>query len=177
MRLFEIKMPAMGDVGAIVVTEVLVQADQPVALEQPLITVETEMATLQLPSPRAGIVHAVSVVTGDKLREGVLVATLRESKAGDPVAGKLVPATVPAMGKLRHVLSLKVIELMVKVGDEIQRGQTLVTLEGDDFLVDVPSDYTGIVREMKVKLRDRIPPGAIILMLEETQDAGADAEN
>lgn len=177
MRLFEIKVPEMGDVGAIVVTEVLVQANQPVAFEQPLITVETDMATLQLPCPRAGIVHEVSVSTGDKLSEGSVVVTLREAKADDPVAGKLLPATVPEMGELRHRLSLKVIELMVRVGDEVQRGQSLVTLEGDDFLVEVPSEYTGIVREMKVKLRDRISPGAVILMLEETQDAGADAEN
>lgn len=177
MRLFEIKIPEMGDVGAIVVTEVLVQPNQPVAFEQPLITVETDMATLQLPSPRAGIVHQVSVVTGDKLGEGSLVATLREALADDPVAGKLLPASVPQMGDLRHVLSLKVIELMVRVGDVVQRGQSLVTLEGDDFLVEVPSEYTGVVREIKVKLRDRIPPGAVILMLEETQDAGAGAEN
>lgn len=171
MRLFEIKMPGMGDVGTIVVTEVLVQANQPVALEQPLITVETDMATLQLPSPRAGIVHEVSVDKGDKLFEGALVVTLREAKADDPVAGQLLPVTVPEMGKLRHLLSLKVIELMVRVGDEVQRGQSLVTLEGDDFLVEVPSEFTGIVREMKVKLRDRISPGAVLLMIEETQDA------
>ena len=177
MRLFEIKMPDMGDVGEIVVTEVLVQASQPVGFEQPLITVETDMATLQLPSPRAGIVHEVRVAKGDKLHEGSLVITLREAKANDPVAGKLLPVTVPVMGKLRDILSLKVIELMVRAGDEVQRGQSVVTLEGDDFLVDVPSEYNGVVREMKVKLRDRITPGAVILMMEETQDAGADAEN
>lgn len=173
MRLFEIKMPGMGDVGAIVVTEVLVKANQPVAFEQPLITVETDMATLQLPCPRAGTVHEVRVNTGDKLREGSLVVILREAKADDPAVGKLVPATVPEMGELRHLLSLKVIELMVSVGDEVQRGQSLVTLEGDDFLVEVPSEYTGIVREMKVKLRDRITPGAVFLMIEETQDAAS----
>ena len=50
------------------------------------------------------------------------------------------------------------------------------TLEADDFLVDVPSEYTGVVREMKVRLRDRITPGAVILMVEETQEAGSEAE-
>ena len=173
MRLFEIKMPEMGDVGAIVVTEVLVRANQPVAFEQPLITVETDMATLQLPSPRAGIVHEVRVDAGNKLREGSLVVILREAQADDPVAGKLLPATVPEMGELRHLLALKVIELMVRVGDEVQRGQSLVTLEGPDFLVEVPSEHNGIVREVKVKLRDRIAPGAVFLMIEETQDAAS----
>lgn len=177
MRLFEIKMPAMGDVGDIVVTEVLVQPSQPVAFEQPLITVETDMATMQLPSPRAGIVHEVQVVAGNKLREGMLVVILREPRADDPVPGKLMAAKVPEMGELRHSLSLKVIELLVRVGDEVQRGQSLVTLEGEDFLVEVPSEYTGVVREMRVKLRDRIPPGAVVAMIEETQDTGGDAEN
>jgi len=60
---------------------------------------------------------------------------------------------------------------MVRVGDEVQRGQSLVTLEADEFLIEVPSEYTGIVREMKVKLRDRISPGGVILMIEEMQDA------
>ncbi len=177
MRLFEIKVPAMGDVGEIVVTEVLVKINESVDFEQPLITVETDMATLQLPSPRAGIVHGLNVAAGDKLQEGSLVVTLREARADDPVTGKLLAAKVPEMGELRHVLSLKVIELMVRVGDEVQRGQSLVTLEGDDFLFEVPSEHNGVVREMKVKLRDRIAPGGVILMMEETQDAGADAED
>jgi pyruvate/2-oxoglutarate dehydrogenase complex dihydrolipoamide acyltransferase (E2) component len=173
MRLFEIKMPVMGDVGDIVVTDVLVQANHPVALEQPLITVETEMATMQLPSPRVGIVHEVRINVGDKLQAGDLVVTLREASADDSVAGELLPAKVPEIGDPRNRPSLKVIELMVRVGDEVQRGQSLVTLEGDDFLVEVPSEYTGVVREMRVRLRDWVSPGAIILMIEETQDAGS----
>lgn len=176
MRLFEIKMPAMGDVGDIVVTEVLVRTNQPVAFEQPLITVETDLATMQLPSPRAGIVHEIRVAEGDKLRDGALVVMLREARADEPADGQLLPATVPVVGDLNQQLSLKVIELLVRPGDVIQRGQTLVTLEADDFLVDVPSEYTGVVREMKVRLRDRITPGAVILMVEETQEAGSEAE-
>lgn len=169
MRLFEIKIPAMGDVGEIVVTEVLVQANQLVALEQPLITVETDMATLQLPSPRAGVVHDIRVAVGDLVHEGALVVMLREPRADDPPAGKLLPSAVPVIGDLQQKLSLKVIELLVRVGDEVQRGQTIISLEADDFLVEVPSEHTGIVREMKVKLRDRVAPGAVILMVEETQ--------
>ena len=173
MRLFEIKMPVMGDVGDIVVTDVLVQANHPVVLEQPLITVETEMATMQLPSPRVGIVHEVRITVGDRLQAGDLVVTLREASADDSVAGELLPAKVPEIGDPRNRPSLRVIELMVRVGDEVQRGQSLVTLEGDDFLVEVPSEYTGVIREMRVRLRDRVSPGAIILMIEETQDAGS----
>jgi pyruvate dehydrogenase E2 component (dihydrolipoamide acetyltransferase) len=173
MRLFEIRMPVMGNVGDIVVTEVLVQANHPVALDQPLITVETEMATMQLPSPRVGIVHGLSISVGDKVQAGDLIVTLREASVDDSVAGELLPAKVPEMGDLRNPPSLKVIELMVRVGDEVQRGQSLVTLEGDDFLVEIPSEYCGIVREMRVRLRDRISPGAIISMIEETQDAGS----
>ena len=94
----------------------------------------------------------------------------REKKRRKPPR---LPATVPEMGELRHLLALKVIELMVRVGDEVQRGQSLVTLEGPDFLVEVPSEYNGIVREIKVKLRDRISPGAVFLMIEETQDAAS----
>lgn len=173
MRLFEIKMPEMGKAGEAVVTEVLIQTNQHVAFEQPLITIETDMATMQIPSPRAGIVHEMKVAEGDRLLEGSLVVVLREAAADTPVTGKLVPAKVPVMGDPRNLLSLKVIELMVRVGDEVQRGQSLITLEAEEFLVDVPSEYIGIVREMKVKLRDRISPGAVVLMIEETQDAGS----
>ena len=171
MRLFEIKMPEMGDVGEVVVIDVLVQANHHVAFEQPLITIETEMATMQIPSPRSGVVHEVKVGEGDKLLAGSLLAVLREPTADDVVATELVPAKVPVIGDFRNLISLKVIELLVRVGDEVQRGQSLVTLEADEFLVEVPSEYTGIVREMKVKLRDRISPGGVILMIEEMQDA------
>ena len=171
MRLFEIKMPEVGDVGEVVVTDVLIQANHHVAFEQPLITIETEMATMQIPSPRSGVVHEIKIGTGDKLLAGSLLVVLREATADDIVASELVPAKVPVIGDFRNLISLKVIELLVRVGDEVERGQSLVTLEADEFLVEVPSEYTGIVREMKVKLRDRISPGGVILMIEETQDA------
>jgi pyruvate/2-oxoglutarate dehydrogenase complex dihydrolipoamide acyltransferase (E2) component len=171
MRLFEIKMPEMGNVGEVVVTDVLIQANHHVALDQPLITIETEMATMQIPSPRSGVVHEIKVGAGDQLLAGSLLVVLREATAEDAIVGEIVPAKVPVIGDFRNLISLKVIELMVRVGDEVQRGQSLVTLEADEFLIEVPSEYTGIVREMKVKLRDRISPGGVILMIEETQDA------
>ena len=62
MRLFEIKMPEMGDVGEVVVTDVLIQAKHHVAFDQPLIAIETDMATMQIPSPTSGIVHEIKVV-------------------------------------------------------------------------------------------------------------------
>ena len=171
MRLFEIKMPETGDVGEIVVTDVLVQAKQHIAFDQPMIAIETEMATMEIPSPRSGVVHEIKVGTGDKLRAGSLLVVLREPTAEDIVSSALVPAKVPVSGDFRNLISLKVIELLVRVGDEVQRGQSLVTLEADEFLVEVPSEYTGIVREMKVKLRDRISQGGVILVIEETQGA------
>jgi len=171
MRLFEIKMPEMGNVGEVVVTDVLIQENHPVALDQPLITIETEMAAMQIPSPRSGVVHEIKVGAGDQLLAGSLLVVLREATAEDAIVGEVVPAKVPVIGDFRNLISLKVIELMVRVGDEVQRGQSLVTLEADEFLIEVPSEYTGIVREMKVKLRDRISPGGVILMIEETQDA------
>ncbi len=171
MRLFEIKMPEMGNVGEVVVTDVLIQENHPVALDQPLITIEPEMATMQIPSPRSGVVHEIKVSAGDQLLAGSLLVVLREATAEDAIVGEIVPAKVPVIGDFRNLISLKVIELMVRVGDEVQRGQSLVTLEADEFLIEVPSEYTGIVREMKVKLRDRISPGGVILMIEETQDA------
>jgi pyruvate/2-oxoglutarate dehydrogenase complex dihydrolipoamide acyltransferase (E2) component len=171
MRLFEIKMPEMGDVGEVVVTDVLIQANQHVAFDQPMITIETEMASMEIPSPKSGVVHEIKISAGAKLVAGSLLVVLRELTAEDVVASALVPAKVPVIGDFRNLISLKVIEVLVRVGDEVQRGQSLVTLEADEFLVEVPSEYTGIVREMKVKLRDRISPGGVILMIEETQDA------
>ena len=171
MRLFEIKMPEMWNVAEVVVIDVLVQAEQPIALDQPMITIETEMATMEIPSPRSGVVQEIKVSTGDKLLAGSPLVVLREATAEDVVASALVLAKVPIIGDFRNLMSLKVIELLVRVGDEVQRGQSLVTLEADEFLVEVPSEYTGIVREMKVKLRDRISPGGVILVIEETQGA------
>ena len=171
MRLFEIKMPELGNVGEVIVTEVLIQPNQHVALDQPMITVETDMATMQIPSPRSAVVHEIKTSAGAALVAGSLLVVLREATADDLVATELVSVKVPVIGDFRNLISLKVIELLVRVGDEVQRGQALVTLEADEFLVEVPSEYTGIVREMKVKLRDRISPGGVILVIEETQGA------
>ncbi len=77
---------------------------------------------------------------------------------------------VPDIGDYKDV---GIIEVMVKVGDTIKAEDNLVTLETDKAAMDVPSPYAGVIKEMKVKVGDKVSQGSLILLLESSDAAGA----
>ncbi len=89
----EVKVPDIGDYHDVPITEVLVKAGDSVAAEDPLITVESDKATLDIPAPAAGVVREIKVKVGDKVSQGTLVLTL-EAGAAQPAAGAPPPAVV-----------------------------------------------------------------------------------
>ncbi|MGB8418657.1 dihydrolipoyllysine-residue acetyltransferase [Paraburkholderia sp.] len=184
----EVKVPDIGDYKDIPVIEVLIKAGDTVEKEQSLVTLESDKATMDVPSSASGVVKEVAVKVGDNVSEGVLVIVLEaaEGAAAGPASGEVrareqghatteVPAAgagssgvmeqvkVPDIGDYKNI---PVIEVAVKIGDRIEKEQTLVTLESDKATMDVPSSATGIVKDMKVKVGDTVSEGSVIVVLE-----------
>ncbi|WP_414442528.1 dihydrolipoyllysine-residue acetyltransferase [Burkholderia sp. 22PA0106] len=196
----EVKVPDIGDFNEIPVIEVLVKVGDKVEKEQSLVTLESDKATMDVPSSEAGTVKEVKVKVGDNVSEGTLIVILEgdagEAKAEAPkqepkqeaapaeapkqAAAQAAPAAgggtievkVPDIGDFKGI---PVIEIGVKVGDKVEKEQSLVTLESDKATMDVPSPAAGVVKEILVKLGDNVSEGTLIVVLEGGEGAPAAA--
>ncbi len=197
MALIEILVPDIGDFDEVTVIELLVKPGDTVKAEQSLITVESDKASMEIPSSHAGTVKELKVKLGDKVKQGSLVAALEGSgvSAGAAVApvtqaasravpdtGPVAPAAaalpmaaaaatvsgpvpvlVPDIGDFKDVT---VIEVMVKVGDAIKIEQSLITVESDKASMEIPSSAAGMIKELKVKVGDKVNIGDLLAVLE-----------
>jgi len=190
-----VKVPDIGDFKDLPVIDVLVKAGDKIDAEQALITLESDKATMDVPSPAAGIIKALSLKVGDEVSEGSLILTLETANgsgaqasaaaapaptpAAAPAAAPAAPAAsaTPAASGGTSKIDVKVpdiggyddvpvIDVLVKVGDTVTAEQSLVTLESDKASMDVPSPAAGVVKELKIKVGDKVSEGTLIVVLE-----------
>jgi len=185
----DVNVPDIGDFKDIPIIEVLVKPGDVVKAEQPMVTLESDKATMDMPSPIAGAVADVVAKVGDKVSMGTLIARIDSAaseaartaapaapaKAPPAAAASPAPAkaatidvTVPDIGDFKDV---PVIEVLVKVGDTVEAEQPLVTLESDKATMDVPSPAAGKITQLIAKVGDKVSMGALIAKL----DAGGPA--
>ena len=187
----DIKVPDIGDFKDVPVIEIFVKVGDTVKAEDPLVSLESDKATMDVPAPRAGRVKAIGVKIGDKVSEGSVVMTF-EPDGGGAVAAAAAPAEaakpsvsappspvsapagvadvrVPDIGDFKDV---PVIEVFVKVGDAVKAEDPLVSLESDKATMDVPAPLAGVVQAIKVAVGDKVSEGSVILSLA-TGDATA----
>jgi len=173
MALIEVKVPDIGDMSDVEVIEILVKPGDVVAADQGLMTVESDKASMEIPSTHAGVVRELTAKIGDKVSEGSLVLMIENGEAEAPApaldSAAAAPATdavtevkVPDIGDISEVT---VIELMVKPGDQVALDQTLMTVESDKASMEIPSTHAGVVREVWVSLGDKVSEGSLILTL------------
>ena len=175
----EIKVP---DIGAdeVEITEILVKVGDKVEAEQSLITVEGDKASMEVPSPQAGIVKEIKVSVGDKTETGKLImifdsadgaaaaAPAQEEKKAAPAAAAPAAAAsakevnVPDIGGDE----VEVTEILVKVGDTVAAEQSLITVEGDKASMEVPAPFAGTVKEIKINTGDKVSTGSLIMIFE-----------
>ncbi|WP_313166107.1 dihydrolipoyllysine-residue acetyltransferase [Massilia oculi] len=201
MSVVEVKVPDIGDFKEVEVIELMVKPGDTIKVDQSLVTVESDKASMEIPSSHAGVVKEIKVKVGDKVAEGSLVLLLEEAggAAEAPAAAAAAPApaekpaekpaeapaaaapaasggpvdvTVPDIGDFKEV---EVIELMVKVGDTIKVDQSLITVESDKASMEIPSSHAGVVKELKVKVGDKVAKGSLVLVVEATGGAAAAA--
>jgi pyruvate dehydrogenase E2 component (dihydrolipoamide acetyltransferase) len=171
----EIKVPDIGDYKDVPVIEIHVKPGDRVEKEQTLVTLESDKATMDVPSSEAGVIKEVKVKVGENISEGTVVVLLESEgasaaapapalQAAAPAAsGGTIQVKVPDIGDYKGV---PVIEVHVKVGDRVEKEQSIVTLESDKATMDVPSSEAGIVKEVKVKVGDSISEGDLVIVLE-----------
>jgi len=168
----EVKVPDIGDFHDVPIIEILVKPGDRVKPEQSLLTLESDKASMDVPSPAAGVVRDVLAKVGDKVSMGSLILTLEDSAAEAPAAPKVAPKAaapsaasdvkIPDIGDFHDV---PVIEILVKPGDVVKAEQPLLTLESDKASMEVPSPADGTIGELRVKVGDKVSEGTVILTL------------
>ncbi|MBP8296058.1 MAG: dihydrolipoyllysine-residue acetyltransferase [Burkholderiales bacterium] len=175
----EVKVPDIGDFKDIPVIEIMVKAGDRIKAEDPLISLESDKATMEVPAPASGTVREVKVKVGDKVSEGSLVLLLEAEGAPQAAAHAPTPVVSPApaaasapggvaevrVPDIGDFKDIPVIEIMVKPGDTIKAEDPLVSLESDKATMDVPAPLGGVVQQLKVKLGDKVSEGTVILTL------------
>ncbi|UYG07519.1 dihydrolipoyllysine-residue acetyltransferase [Halomonas sp. M4R1S46] len=188
MAIQEIKVPDIGDFSDVPIIEIHVQAGDSIQAEDPLITVESDKASMDVPAPAAGTVKEVKVKLGDSVSEGSTILMLEAEGEGDspsspapsasggeapaPSGGGVEEIKVPDIGDFSDV---PIIEIHVQAGDSIQAEDPLITVESDKASMDVPAPKAGTVKEVKVKVGDLVSEGSSILLLESAAGAGEKA--
>ncbi|EBL0525339.1 pyruvate dehydrogenase complex dihydrolipoyllysine-residue acetyltransferase [Salmonella enterica] len=184
----EIKVP---DIGAdeVEITEILVKVGDKVEAEQSLITVEGDKASMEVPSPQAGVVKEIKVSVGDKTETGKLIMIFDSAEGAATAAPapaeekkEAAPAAAPAAAAAKEVHvpdiggdEVEVTEVMVKVGDKVESEQSLITVEGDKASMEVPAPFAGTVKEIKINTGDKVSTGSLIMVFDVAGEAGAAA--
>ena len=175
-QVVDVNVPDIGS-DEVNVTDVMVNVGDRVEVDQSIINVEGDKASMEVPAPVAGIVKEIIIKAGDKVSTGTLI--MRFEVAGSasasapavsapaaapaaPVAGGVKDVNVPDIGGDE----VNVTEIMVKVGDSITEEQSLITVEGDKASMEVPAPFAGVVKEILVKAGDKVSTGSLIMRFE-----------
>jgi pyruvate dehydrogenase E2 component (dihydrolipoamide acetyltransferase) len=220
MASIELTVPDIGGFADIPVIEVLVAPGETIAKDAPLVTLESDKATMEIPASNAGVVKDIKVKVGDKVSQGSVIVTIESADApaqasagttaqaapgasgasgdaakndpvgvvadaagaaeedktpsspvatGEPVES-VVDLVVPDIGDFADI---PVIEILVAPGDTIAKDAPLVSLESDKATMEVPASTGGVVREVKVKVGDRVSKGSVLASVSSTAPAPA----
>ena len=184
----EIHLPDIGDFQQVPIIEVHVQPGSKINVDDTLITLESDKATMDIPATAAGTVREVRVKTGDRVSQGDLIITLdaegasaippkeriKEEAAPSPGPGQAgygspsgvyeaIEVRIPDIGDYKDV---PIIEVHVQPGATIKVDDPLITLESDKATMEVPAAQSGTIREVKVKVGDRVSQDDVIAIIE-----------
>ena len=174
----EILLPDIGDFDSVDVIEVAVGPGDQVDIDDTLFTLESDKATMDIPSPVAGTIKEMKVSVGDKVTKGAVIMILKEASVAEQVAkpesaAQTTPTNKDTLGEIEISVpdigdfeSVEVIEIAVPVGDEVETESTLITLESDKATMDIPAPNAGKVKEIIVNNGDKVVQGSPILILE-----------
>ena len=200
----EVKVPDIGDYSDVPVIDICVKVGDTVKVDDALVTLESDKATMDVPSSAAGVVKEIKVALGDKISEGAVVVIIEAAGAATagvpaaapqaaapaaaPAAAAPAPVAAPAAAPAAASASVEVkvpdigdytdvpvIDICVKVGDTVKVDDALVTLESDKATMDVPSSVAGVIKEIKVKLGDKISEGSVVVVVQTGSGAAAPA--
>lgn len=185
----EVKLPDIG-VEKALVGEILVSIGDHIEIDQSIVVVESDKATVEVPSSVAGIVESIEVHEGDTVKEGVLLIKVKvagstaqaevtaepakvtpaetrptqaEAEAESaPAASAVIEINVPDLG----VDKATVAEILVQVGDRVEADQSIIVVESDKATVEVPSSIAGMIKAIHVSVGQSVSQGAALLSIE-----------
>ena len=183
----DVHVPDIGSSGKAQVIEIQVKVGDTVEADQSLITLESDKASMEIPSPAAGVVESISVKLNDEVGTGDLILVLKgaggasaaapapaaSAPAASAPASAAAPASAPAADTVKdiHVPDIgssgkaKVIEVLVKAGDKVEKDQSLITLESDKASMEIPCPEAGVVESVIAQLESEVGTGDLILKL------------
>ena len=193
MSIITITVPDLSGSTDVDVVEVLVKAGDSISEGDSLIVLETDKASMEVPSTESGVVVAVKISVDDQVNEGDVLIDL-DTGAGaeaapaetpvveaapEPAAAPAEPAPAAAAAvegilipDLSGATDVDVVEVLVKDGDSVEEGDSLIVLETDKASMEVPAPKSGVVVSMKIKVDDQVNEGDLLLDL---QVGGANA--
>lgn len=183
----EVKVPDIG-VEKALVGEILVQVGDEITVDQSIVVVESDKATVEVPSTVDGTVEAIQIKEGDTVKEGVVILTVKtaasasvqqsapesaeqasapEAKAETVAQAPAAPAgdvevKVPDLG----VDKAAVAEILVQVGDKVEKDQSIIVVESDKATVEVPSTTAGVIKSIHVELGQNVSEGIALITIE-----------
>ncbi len=198
----DIVVPDIGGAEDVDVIEIMVNPGDSFNADDSLITLESDKASMEVPAPYAGTVKALKIKVGDKVSEGSLILTAEvatqattapeqvqentepavaqatTTQAATPAAEQATTTTstqevsVPDIGGAEAV---DVIEVSVSAGDTVVADDSLITLESDKASMEIPSPYAGTIKDVKIRVGDKVSQGSLILVMEATQTTATSA--
>ncbi|HAQ68494.1 MAG TPA: branched-chain alpha-keto acid dehydrogenase subunit E2, partial [Gammaproteobacteria bacterium] len=162
-----IELPDIGDFDEVEVIEILVSVGDTIAADDSIITLESDKASMEIPSPSAGTVTQININIGDKIKQGDSLISLESTQeseestteaeeSSEPAAEtstKIVPVVVPDIGDFDEV---EVIEILVSVGDELNEEDSIITLESAKASMEIPTPVSGTVSSLNISLGDKL---------------------
>ncbi|PAJ74899.1 pyruvate dehydrogenase complex dihydrolipoyllysine-residue acetyltransferase [Pseudoalteromonas sp. NBT06-2] len=181
----EINVPDIGS-DEVEVTEILVSVGDKVEVDQSILNVEGDKASMEIPAATAGIVKEIKVTEGDSVTTGSLVMFFEgvaQVAEHEPVATKsdaTTPITTSSTVQEVNVPDIggdevEVTEILVAVGDVVTEEQSILNVEGDKASMEVPTPFSGIVKEIKVATGDTVSTGSLVMLFEVKSEVGSAA--
>ncbi len=189
----DIRVPDIGEHDSVEVIEILVDVGDSVTAEQSLITLESDKASMEIPSTDDGTITELLIKVGDKISQGDVFARVSASTAAADDTPADAPATAPAsepaaaaggnaetsqvmVPEIGDFEEIEVIEVLVSVGDTVELDQSLITLETDKASMEIPSTVAGTVTAVPVSVGDKVSQGDLVAEVAGSAAAAAPAQ-
>ena len=187
-QVIDVQVPDIG-VEKATVGEILVSVGDQIDVDQSILVVESDKATVEVPSTISGTVESISVQVGDSVKEGVVILTVKTAASVAPVTAEptqvatpqatqaqpaeaapqvaaapagAVEIAVPDLG----VDKAAVAEILVSVGDTVEKDQSIIVVESDKATVEVPSTTAGVIKAIHVALGQNVSEGVALVTIE-----------
>ena len=187
-QVIDVQVPDIG-VEKATVGEILVSVGDQIDVDQSILVVESDKATVEVPSTISGTVESISVQVGDSVKEGVVILTVKTAASVAPVTAEPTPVAEPQTSKAQSaeaapqaaaapagaveiavpdlgVDKAAVAEILVSVGDTVEKDQSIIVVESDKATVEVPSTTAGVIKAIHVALGQNVSEGVALVTIE-----------